>query len=81
MAVRGKITIDQVTKKVFSNSKVFQNLAYGAAKKKSDALKKEMLREFDQHEVTKELEKGPSGGGSSLLGGRGNFFGLYPLLK
>ena len=76
MAVRGKITIDQVTKKAFSNSKVFQNLAYGAVKKKADALKKKTMAEFDKHEVTKELERGTSGRNSLLLGGRGNFFGF-----
>ena len=76
MAVRGKITIDQVTKKAFSNSKVFQNLAYGAVKKKAERLQKEALKELDTHTVTQELEKGPSGGGSRLLGGRGNFFGF-----
>jgi len=76
MAVRGKLKIKQLLKKNYSNSKVFQNLAYGTAKKKADALKKEVLRKFDQHEVTKELEKGNSGMSSSLLGGRGNFFGF-----
>ena len=76
MAVRGKITISQVTKKAFSNSKVFQNLAYCAAKKKAARLQKEALKELDTHVVTQELEKGSSGGGSSLLGGRGNFFGF-----
>jgi len=76
MAVRGKITIDQVTKKAFSNSKVFQNLAYGAVKKKADALKKKTMAEFEKHEVTKELERGTSGRNSLLLGGRGNFFGF-----
>ena len=76
MAVKGKITINQVTKKAFSNSKVFQNLAYGAAKKKAERLQNEALKELNEHQVTKELEKGPSSGGSSLLGGRGNFFGF-----
>jgi hypothetical protein len=76
MAVRGKITIDQVTKKEFANSKVFRNLAYGAAKKKAEALKKKAIDEFNQHEVTKELERGTSGRNSLLLGGRGNFFGF-----
>ena len=76
MAVREKITIDQVTKKAFSNSKVFRNLAYGAAKKKAIRLKSEALKELDEHQVTKELEKGTDGGGSRLLGGRGNFFGF-----
>ena len=76
MAVRGKLNIKQLLKKNYSNSKVLQNLAYGTAKKKTDALKKEALREFDQHEVTKELEQGTSGMNSSLLGGQGNFFGF-----
>jgi hypothetical protein len=76
MAVRGKITISQVTKKAFSNSKVFQNLAYGAVKKKAEGLRNKALKELNTHVVTQELEKGPSGGGSSLLGGRGNFFGF-----
>jgi len=76
MAVRGKLSIKQLLKKNYSNSKVLQNLAYGAAKKKAEGLKKEALREFDQHEVTKELEQGASGMSSSLLGGRGNFFGF-----
>ena len=35
MAVRGKLNIRQLLKKNYSNSKVLQNLAYGAAKKKS----------------------------------------------
>lgn len=81
MAVRGKLNIKQLLKKNYSNSKVFQNLAYGTAKKKTDALKKEALREFDQHEVTKELEQGTSGMNSSLLGGRGNFFGFLGFNK
>tara|TARA_R110002020_G_scaffold440368_1_gene651012 strand:- start:2644 stop:3237 length:594 start_codon:yes stop_codon:yes gene_type:complete len=76
MAVKGKITINQVTKKAISNSKVFRNLAYGAAKKKAERLQSEALKELNEHQVTKELEKGPSSGGSSLLGGRGNFFGF-----
>ena len=76
MAVKGKISLKQLLKKEFANSKVFQNLAYGAVKKKADALKKKTLAEFDKHEVTKELERGTSGRNSLLLGGRGNFFGF-----
>jgi len=76
MAARGKINISQVTKKAFSNSKVLRNLAYGAAKKKAERLQSEALKELDTHVVTQELEKGSSGGGSILLGGRGNFFGF-----
>lgn len=76
MAVRGKLNIKQLLKKNYSNSKVFRNLAYGAAKKKAKGLQNTALKEFDQHEVTRELEKGTSGMNSSLLGGRGNFFGF-----
>jgi hypothetical protein len=76
MAVTKKLNIRQLLKKNINKSKVFQNLAYGAAKKKIEGLKKETLREFNQHPVTKELEKGTSGMNSSLLGGRGNFFGF-----
>jgi len=76
MAVKGKLSIKQLLKKNYTNSKVLQNLAYGAAKKKAEGLRNTALKEFDQHEVTKELEKGTSGMNSSLLGGRGNFFGF-----
>jgi hypothetical protein len=76
MAVKGKLSIKQLLKRNYTNSKVLQNLAYGAAKKKAEGLRNATLKEFDQHEVTKELEKGTSGMNSSLLGGRGNFFGF-----
>lgn len=76
MAVRKKLDIKQLLKKKLSNSKVLQNLAYGSAKKKTDALRKEALGEFNKHIVTKELEQGNTGRGSMLLGGRGNFFGF-----
>ena len=76
MAIKRKLNIKQLLKKSYTNSKVLQNLAYGAAKKKAGRLKKEAIKEFEQHLVTKELEKGDTGMGSSLLGGRGNFFGF-----
>ena len=76
MAVKGKLSIKQLLKKNYTNSKVLQNLAYGAAKKKTKGLRSAALKEFDEHQVTKELEKGTSGMNSSLLGGRGNFFGF-----
>ena len=61
-------------------SKVFQNLAYGSVKKKAAGLQNKALKELDTHVVTQELEKGPSSGGSRLLGGRGNFFGFLGFL-
>ena len=76
MARIKRLSIKQILKKNYSNSKALQNLAYGAAKKKLDKLKKETLSEFDKHPVTQEIEKGPSGMGSPLLGGTGNFFGF-----
>lgn len=76
MARIKRLSIKQLLKKNYSNSKALQNLAYGAAKKKLDRLKKETISEFDKHPVTKEIEKGPSGMGSPLLGGTGNFFGF-----
>jgi len=51
-----------------------KNLAYGAAVKKVNKLKKELLEELNSHPVTKEIERGVSGMNSSLLGGHGNFF-------
>lgn len=76
MAAKGKIKIDQHLNKIYHSSKVLRNLAYGAAKKKAEGLRNAALKELNEHEVTRELEKGPSSGGSSLLGGRGNFFGF-----
>ena len=68
------ITVKQVLKKKIANSKTLQNIAYGAALKKVNKLKKELLAELDNHPVTKEIEKGVSGMNSSLMGGYGNFF-------
>ena len=62
-------------KKNYSNSKALQNLAYGAAKKKADKLKNDLIKELNNHPVTKEIEQGPNGS-SSLLGGNGNLFGF-----
>ena len=76
MALRKKLNIKQLLKKNYTNSKVLQNLAYGAAKQKSDKLKRDFLKDFDAHPVTREIKQGPSGMASSLLGGRGNFFGF-----
>jgi hypothetical protein len=44
-------------------------------------LKKEAIKELEQHQVTKELDKGDTGMGSSLLGGQGNFFGFLGFRK
>ena len=76
MALLKKLSIKQLLKKKnYSNSKALQNLAYGAAKKKADKLKSDLIKELNNHPVTKEIEQGPTGG-SSLLGGDGNLFGF-----
>ena len=54
MALRKKLDIKQLLKKNYTNSKVLQNLAYGAAKQKSDKLKKDFLKDFDAHPVTRD---------------------------
>ena len=75
MKLRPKnLTVKQVLKKNIANSKTMKNLAYGAAVKKVNKLKKELLEELNSHPVTKEIERGVSGMNSSLLGGHGNFF-------
>tara|TARA_R110002012_G_scaffold303348_2_gene505075 strand:- start:212 stop:814 length:603 start_codon:yes stop_codon:yes gene_type:complete len=76
MKLRPKdLTIKQVLKKTnVVKSKAMKNLAYGAALKKVNKLKKELLTELNSHPVTKEIENGVSGMNSSLLGGHGNFF-------
>jgi len=82
MARKGKARIDikQLLKKKLGNSRSFGNLAYGAALKKTQKLKKELMQDFDRHPVTNELQKGESGT-SSLLGGRGNLFGFLGFNK
>jgi hypothetical protein len=68
------LTVKQVLKKKIANSKTLQNIAYGAALKKVNKLKKELLAELNSHPVTKEIEQGVSGMNSPLMGGYGNFF-------
>ena len=59
MAILKKLSIKQLLKKNYSNSKVLQNLAYGTAKKKADKLKSDLIKELNSHPVTKEIEQGP----------------------
>ena len=56
MKLRPKnLTVKQVLKKNIANSKTMKNLAYGAAVKKVNKLKKELLEELNSHPVTKEI--------------------------
>ena len=77
-----RIDINRILNKYnFKGSKQLQNAAFRAAKKKATQVKKEVLREFDKHEVTQEIKKGPRGRTSHLLGGAGNFFGFLGFEK
>tara|TARA_R100000005_G_C4994307_1_gene201315 strand:+ start:965 stop:1591 length:627 start_codon:yes stop_codon:yes gene_type:complete len=77
-----KIDVNKILKNYnFKGSKQLQNTAYRAAVKKAKEVKKEVLKEFNKHEVTKEIEQGPKGRSSSLLGGTGNFFGFLGFEK
>ena len=81
MALRKKLNIKQLLKKNYTNSKVLQNLAYGAAKQKSDKLKRDFLKDFDAHPVTREIKQGPSGMASSLLGEEETFLVFWDLIR
>ena len=79
---RSQIDINKILKTLsVTVPKGLEKLANRQAKKKADQIKKEVLKEFDKHEVTQEIKKGPSGKSSSLLGGRGNFFGFLGFEK
>ena len=71
MAKRGQLDMNRLLKQISVEvPKNLEKFANREARKKADAIKKEVLREFDRHEVTKEIKKGPKGTGSTLLGGR-----------
>tara|TARA_B100000427_G_scaffold295838_1_gene275178 strand:- start:255 stop:857 length:603 start_codon:yes stop_codon:yes gene_type:complete len=72
-----KLNINDLLKNYnFKGSKELQKIAYNAAKRKVDKIKKEALDELNAHPVTKEIEAGPNAMGSPLLGGRGSLFGF-----
>ena len=82
MAKRSQLDMNKILKQISVEvPKSLEKFANREARKKANAVKKEVLQEFNRHEVTKEIEKGPSGTGSTLLGGRGNFFGFLGFEK
>ena len=82
MAKKNRLDINKILKKISVEvPKNLEKFAQREARKKANLIKKEVLSEFNKHEVTKEIQKGPSGRGSSLLGGRGNFFGFLGFEK
>ena len=77
MAKRSQLDMNRILKQISVEvPKSLEKFANREVRKKANAIKKEVLQQFDKHEVTKEIKKGPSGRSSSLLGGQGNFFGF-----
>jgi len=75
--LRTKLDTKALLKKVdFKGTKRFQQAAFREAKKRAAQAKKEVIKEFNNHPVTKEIAQGPKGLGSHLLGGKGNLFGF-----
>ena len=79
---RKRLDVNKILKRMSVNvPKALEKRAKKAALKKAKMLKEQAIREFNRHEVTKEIEKGPSGRNSRLLGGKGNFFGFLGFEK
>ena len=77
MAAKNKIDLNKLLKNInYKASKELQKKAFDTADVKARKLQKEALAAFNSHPVTQEIEQGSSGMSSSLLGGRGNFFGF-----
>tara|TARA_A100001201_G_scaffold39098_1_gene40876 strand:+ start:61 stop:684 length:624 start_codon:yes stop_codon:yes gene_type:complete len=82
MAKRSQLDMNRILKQISVEvPKSLEKFANREVRKKANAIKKEVLQQFDEHEVTKEIKKGPSGRSSSLLGGQGNFFGFLGFEK
>ena len=76
MAKGNKIENINLTMRKIANSKKVRDGVLKEVEKKVKAVKNDLLREFNSHPVTQELDSGSSGSNSSgLLGGIGNLFG------
>jgi hypothetical protein len=70
----GKVNMRLVKKKVADSNRL-KRLMDQVARKRFDHAKKQIIKEFDHHSVTKELQAGPDGQNlSDTLGGYGNLF-------
>jgi len=75
--LKRQLDANSALKKInFKGSKRFQQLAYKLAKERAAKIKKEVIEDFNNHPVTKEVAQGPKGMSSHLLGGSGNLFGF-----
>jgi hypothetical protein len=69
-----KINMDSINSKVGRSAKLRQRMAL-EAKRKFERAKRCLIKEFDNHLVTKELQSGPEGQNlTDALGGSGNLF-------
>ena len=76
MARKWKVNMRSINSKVGRSGKLKKQMDL-AARRKFDQAKKELIKEFDNHLVTKELQAGPSGPNlTDTLGGLGNLFSL-----
>lgn len=68
------VNVDSITKKV-AGSKKFANTSKNRVKKALKIVSQEMMKEFDSHEVTREIQGGKTYPNiTNTLGGRGNLF-------
>ena len=69
-----KINSKEIDKKI-TNSREFKERTRDIVNKKLQKAKEELMREFNSHPVTQELQSGPAGANASgLLGGYRNLF-------
>ena len=69
-----RINMKSIKKKI-GISKKTRDIMEASARKRFDEAKKRLMKDFDNHAVTKELIAGPDGGNlSDTLGGYGNLF-------
>ena len=80
MAVINSSQIKQNLVLQMTNSRVLENLAYGAMLSKLSNRKRKLLKDFDKHDVTKEIYAGVDSPTSTFLerGNLNSFIGLYP---
>ena len=70
----GKVNMRSVKRKAAQSKKLKRHMDQ-VAKKRFDHAKKQIIKEFNNHSVTRELQSGPEGGNlSDTLGGYGNLF-------
>lgn len=74
------INVNQILKKIEAN-KSAEGLAYGAALRKFNAVKPQLIGEFQNHPVTKEIEAGESAENLTKTLPEGNLFSFIGFTK